>query len=110
VDGRCHCRWRLVAVVIVIVLVLVGALLASPFGIFFSRGSGGDGAQEIFLPQVVQQLSQEHHERIEEVQQNNEHDELVFEGNAVIDWPHLHFEVIRNGGRVDPMIYFQRAS
>jgi len=78
-----------VAVIIVIILVLIGALLASPFGIFFSRGSGGDGAQEIFLPQVVQQLGQEHHSHIEEVQQNNEHDELVFEGNISIDWPQV---------------------
>ena len=78
-----------VAVVIIIIICLVGLLLASPFGLFFSGGSGDDGSGALFLPQVVQQLSQEHYDRFNFVQQAYEHDTLVFEGSMAINWPQV---------------------
>ena len=61
---------------VVLVLCLVGALLASPLGIFFSGGSsGGQQQTTTTISTVVQELDQEYDARLDEIRTGASYDE-----------------------------------
>ena len=60
---------------VVLVLCLVGALLASPLGIFFSGGSSGGQQQTTTIATVVQELDQEYDARLDEIRAGASYDE-----------------------------------
>ena len=61
---------------VVLVLCLVGALLASPLGIFFSGGSsGGQQQTTITISTVVQELDQEYDAMLDEIRAGASYDE-----------------------------------
>lgn len=58
---------------LVLVICLIGLLIASPFGIFFSRENSGTGYT---MPDAVSVLNGEFAARIEQIKAENPHDEL----------------------------------
>jgi uncharacterized membrane protein len=57
-----------VAVVIIIVICLIGLLVGSIFGVFFSGEDSGTGRS---MPSVVQELTTEFYDKIEEIKSSN---------------------------------------
>lgn len=70
-----------VAVVVVIIICLVGLIATSAFGIFFTGGDMGDGNPT--LRTVIQETNQEYSEKIEQLKNENTHDELILTGSQV---------------------------
>ena len=60
---------------VVLVLCLVGALLASPLGIFFSGGNSGGQQQTVTVSTVVQELNLDYDARLDEIRANASYDE-----------------------------------
>lgn len=71
-----------VAVLVVVVVVLIVAVIASPFGIFFS----GDSADKESIPATVAiaQINDDFNSRLEVIQ-DGDYDEIVLEGSPA-DW------------------------
>lgn len=65
-----------IAAMSVVMICLVGLLIASPFGIFFSREDSGTGYT---MPDTVNILNQEFSQMIERIKQENAHDEVVMD-------------------------------
>ena len=70
-------------IAVVLVLCLVGALLASPLGVFFSGEGGGTGQT---MSSVVREIDQEYNARVEALKTGAVHDELSLSG-ARAPWP-----------------------
>ena len=66
-------------IAVVLVLCLVGALLASPLGIFFSGGDSGGQTQTISA--VVREINQEYDARLEELKAGVTYDEVSLSGS-----------------------------
>ena len=66
---------------VVLVLCLVGALVASPLGIFFSGGDSGGQQQTTTISFVVREINQEYAARLEEIEAGTAHDEVSWSGS-----------------------------
>ena len=68
-----------VAVIVIIVICLVGLLVSSIFGIFFS--SEKTSANAVTMNEVVAECNQEFADKIQSIQDSNEHDDYVLDGS-----------------------------
>lgn len=76
-----------VLLVILIFIVTVAAVASSPFGIFFSGGSGtgGNSVPTVSVSEAVSSINMEYNTHLEELQAGN-YDSITLEGQAA-DWP-----------------------
>lgn len=76
-----------VLLVILIFIVAVAAVASSPFGIFFSGGSGtgGSSVATVSVSEVVGAINAEYNGKLEELQTGN-YDSITLTGQAA-DWP-----------------------
>ncbi len=68
-----------VALIVIIVICLIGLLLGSIFGIFFSGEK--TNTNSLTMKEVIAECNQEFYDKIQTIQDQNLHDEYVFEGN-----------------------------
>lgn len=68
-----------IAVVIIIIICLIGLLCTSIFGIFLS--SEKTGSNSITMKDVVAECNQEFADKLQEIQEQNPHDDYVLEGS-----------------------------
>jgi murein DD-endopeptidase MepM/ murein hydrolase activator NlpD len=71
-----------IAVVVIIVICLIGLLVGSIFGIFFSGEDSGTGRS---MPAVVQELTTEFYNKVEDIKAENTYDALDMDTMA-INW------------------------
>jgi murein DD-endopeptidase MepM/ murein hydrolase activator NlpD len=68
---------------IVILIIIIGAIVASPFGIFFSN----DSVDGMTMKEVAAQLNDEFSAEVQKIEDENAHDELEIVSNGgFIDW------------------------
>lgn len=69
-----------VVVILLIVIAIVGAIAASPFGIFFSDENAGTDTNSIPLSSIVAECNVELSSQLDSVEDNTPHDRVVMEG------------------------------
>lgn len=68
-----------VAMVVIIIICLIGLLVGSIFGIFFSSEKTSPNA--ITMKDVIAECNQEFSDKLQTIQDQNPHDDYVFDGN-----------------------------
>ena len=69
-----------VALILLIVIAIVGAIAASPFGIFFSDENAGTDTNSIPLSSIVAECNLELSSQLDSIEDNTPHDRVVMEG------------------------------
>lgn len=86
-----------IVLIIIIVICLIGLLLSSVFGIFFGGESTGKNA--ITISSVISECNNEFYSRLQDIQNQNPHDDYVLDGNMA-SWKDilLIYAVKQTGG------------
>ncbi len=75
--------WALLILVIIIIIVIIAAIIASPYGIFVSEEAAGEGS--IPISAIIAECNVELSDELNEIEEENEHDRVVMEGEQA-DW------------------------
>ena len=74
-----------IAVAVVVLICLIGLIAGSGFGIFFSGEKTGG---TVTMRQAIWEINEEYESRIEEIREQNPHDDLEMSGSRAI-WPQV---------------------
>lgn len=75
--------WALLILVVIIIIVIIAAIIASPYGIFVSEEAAGEGS--IPISAIIAECNVELSEELNEIEEENEHDRVVMDGEQA-DW------------------------
>ncbi len=74
-----------VAILVIVIVLMVGLIAGSSFGIFFSSQDTGDG---LLMQDVVQEINTEYQRRLDELQDEIDHDKVEMSGSRAV-WPEV---------------------